>query len=168
MDNREEMKREMVNMSELTLETVHLLTPAAEQRRQTLTEDVQEDILLDGDRSKLGQILYNLTDNAIKYSPDGGKISVILREEERGIVWRVRDNGIGIPQEDQAHIFERFYRVDKARSRETGGTGLGLAITKEIVNAHGGMIKVYSKINEGTTFSVRIPLAKPVRSGGKA
>ena len=66
------------------------------------------------------------------------------------------------------HIFDRFYRVDKDRSRETGGTGLGLAITKEIINAHGGMIKVYSKINEGTTFSVRLPLAKPVKSGGKA
>ena len=110
-----------------------------------------------GDRARLNQILYNLTDNAIKYSPDGGKISVSLREEQEKLVWRVRDNGVGIPAEDQEHIFERFYRVDKARSRETGGTGLGLSIVKQLVTMHGGEITVHSEPNRGSEFKVVFP-----------
>ncbi|MBR2661822.1 MAG: HAMP domain-containing protein [Clostridia bacterium] len=157
MDNREEMKRESVNMSELTLETIHLLTPAAEQRRQTLAEDVRQDIVLYGDRSKLGQILYNLTDNAIKYTPEEGTIRVSLKQEDGRIIWRVKDNGIGIPKDDQEHIFERFYRVDKARGRETGGTGLGLSIVRQMVKMHGGTISVYSEPGQGSEFVVIFP-----------
>ena len=157
LDNREEMKKESVNMSELTLETVHLLTPAAEQRRQTLTEDVQEDIILYGDRSKLSQILYNLTDNAIKYTPEEGTVHVSLKQENGNVIWRVKDNGIGIPADDQDHIFERFYRVDKARGRETGGTGLGLSIVKQMVKMHDGTISVHSVPGEGSEFVVVFP-----------
>ncbi|MCR5565316.1 MAG: HAMP domain-containing protein [Clostridiales bacterium] len=157
MDNREEIKRESVNMSELTLETIHLLTPAAEQRRQTLAEDVRQDIVLYGDRSKLGQILYNLTDNAIKYTPEEGTIRVSLKQEDGRIIWRVKDNGIGIPKDDQEHIFERFYRVDKARGRETGGTGLGLSIVRQMVKMHGGTISVYSEPGQGSEFVVIFP-----------
>ena len=157
MDNRGEMKRESVNMSELTLETIHLLTPAAEQRRQTLAEDVRQDIVLYGDRSKLGQILYNLTDNAIKYTPEEGTIRVSLKQEDGRIIWRVKDNGIGIPKDDQEHIFERFYRVDKARGRETGGTGLGLSIVRQMVKMHGGTISVYSEPGQGSEFVVIFP-----------
>ena len=152
-----EMKKEPVDMSALTTEVLHLLTPAAEKRGQMLDFSITPDIRLNGDRDRLYQILYNLTDNAIKYSPDGGKISVILREEERGIVWRVRDNGVGIPKEDQEHIFERFYRVDKARSRETGGTGLGLSIVKQLVTMHGGEITVRSEPGRGSEFKVVFP-----------
>ena len=151
------MKKEPVDMSGLTTEVLHLLTPAAEKRGQRLDFSITPGIVMNGDRDRLYQILYNLTDNAIKYSPDGGKISVILREEERGIVWRVRDNGVGIPQEDQAHIFERFYRVDKARSRETGGTGLGLSIVKQLVTMHGGEITVRSEPGRGSEFKVVFP-----------
>ena len=151
------MKKEPVDMSGLTTEVLHLLTPAAEKRGQLLDFSITPGIVMNGDRDRLYQILYNLTDNAIKYSPDGGKISVILREEERGIVWRVRDNGVGIPQEDQAHIFERFYRVDKARSRETGGTGLGLSIVKQLVTMHGGEITVRSEPGRGSEFKVVFP-----------
>ena len=151
------MKKEPVDMSGLTTEVLHLLTPAAEKRGQMLDFSITPGIQMSGDRDRLYQILYNLTDNAIKYSPDGGKISVILREEERGIVWRVRDNGIGIPEEDQAHIFERFYRVDKARSRETGGTGLGLSIVKQLVTMHGGEITVRSEPGRGSEFKVVFP-----------
>ena len=157
MDNRKEMRRESVNMSELTLETIHLLTPAAEQRRQTLTDDVREDIMLYGDRSKLGQILYNLTDNAIKYTPEEGTIHVSLKQEDGRIIWRVKDNGIGIPKDDQEHIFERFYRVDKARGRETGGTGLGLSIVRQMVKMHDGSISVYSEPGQGSEFVVVFP-----------
>ena len=112
---------------------------------------------MQGDRLKLNQILYNLTDNAIKYTPEGGHIGIMLTEENGSLVWRVRDDGIGIPEEDQKHIFERFYRVDKARSRETGGTGLGLSIVKQLVAAHGGTISVYSETGKGTEFTVVLP-----------
>ena len=151
------MKKEPVDMSGLTTEVLHLLTPAAEKRGQLLDFSITPGIQMSGDRDRLYQILYNLTDNAIKYSPDGGKISVILREEERGIVWRVRDNGIGIPPEDQEHIFERFYRVDKARSRETGGTGLGLSIVRQMVKMHDGTISVQSEAGKGSEFIVIFP-----------
>ena len=157
MDNKEEMSHETVNMSELTEETVRLLMPAAEKRNHTLTDDVEPDLLLEGDRIKLNQILYNLMDNAIKYTPEGGRIDVSLKEENGDLVWRVRDNGIGIPEEDQEHIFERFYRVDKARSRETGGTGLGLSIVRQMVKMHGGTISVNSRPGEGSEFVVTFP-----------
>ena len=157
LDNREEMKRDTVNMSELTQETIHLLTPTAEQRRQTITEDVQEDLLLYGDRSKLSQILYNLMDNAIKYTPEEGTVHISLKEENGCNIWRVRDNGIGIPADDQEHIFERFYRVDKARGRETGGTGLGLSIVKQMVKMHDGTISVHSEPGKGSEFVVMFP-----------
>jgi len=157
LDNREEMKRESVNMSELTEETIHLLTPAAEQNHQTLSEEIQEDLFVYGDRSKLSQILYNLTDNAIKYTPENGKIHVSLKQENGCVIWRVKDNGIGIPADDQEHIFERFYRVDKARGRETGGTGLGLSIVKQMVKMHDGTISVHSEPGKGSEFVVMFP-----------
>jgi signal transduction histidine kinase len=157
MDNKDEMHRETVDMSELTQETVHLLQPAAEQKNQQLTDDVQPDLVMSGDRIKLNQILYNLMDNAIKYTPENGKIHVSLKEEDGYLVWRVRDNGIGIPEDDQEHIFERFYRVDKARSRETGGTGLGLSIVRQMVKMHDGTISVHSEPDSGAEFVVAFP-----------
>ena len=157
LDNRDEMKRENVDMSGLTRETIHLLTTAAEQKKQTLAEDVQEGLTLYGDRSKLSQILYNLMDNAIKYTPEEGAVRVALKEENGNIVWRVSDNGIGIPDEDREHIFERFYRVDKARGRETGGTGLGLSIVKQMVRMHDGTISVHSEPGKGSEFVVIFP-----------
>jgi signal transduction histidine kinase len=102
--------------------------------------------------------LSNLVENAIKYNIAGGWVQVTLDADNKYFYVTVADSGIGIPEEYQDKIFERFYRVDKARSRETGGTGLGLAITKSIVQMHKGAIKVASKEDEGTTFSVRIPL----------
>ena len=152
-----EMKKEPVDMSALTTEVIHLLRPVAEKRGQRIESAIASDLMMDGDRDRLYQILYNLTDNAIKYSPDGGRINVSLREEEDSLIWRVRDNGVGIPPEDQEHIFERFYRVDKARSRETGGTGLGLSIVKQLVTMHGGEITVRSEPGKGSEFRVVFP-----------
>ncbi len=151
------MKQEPVDMSALTEEVIRLLTPAAENRGQRLESSVEPGLQMMGNRARLNQILYNLTDNAIKYSPDGGRIAVSLRQEAGSLVWRVRDNGIGIPPEDQEHIFERFYRVDKARSRETGGTGLGLSIVKQLVAMHGGEITVRSEPGSGSEFKVVFP-----------
>ena len=151
------MKQEPVNMSALTEEVLRMLSPAAEKRGQHLESNIEPGLQMMGDKARLNQILYNLTDNAIKYSPDGGRIAVSLRAEPEGLVWRVRDNGVGIPPEDQEHIFERFYRVDKARSRETGGTGLGLGIVKQLVSMHGGTITVHSEPNRGSEFKVVFP-----------
>ena len=151
------MKQEPVNMSALTEEVLRMLSPAAEKRGQHLESNIEPGLQMMGDKARLNQILYNLTDNAIKYSPDGGRIAVSLRAEPEGLVWRVRDNGVGIPPEDQEHIFERFYRVDKARSRETGGTGLGLSIVKQLVSMHGGTITVHSEPNRGSEFKVVFP-----------
>ena len=157
LDNKEDMKRDSVDISELTLETIRMLTPAAEQNHQVISEDVEGGLYLYGDKSKLNQIIYNLMDNAIKYTPEEGIISVSLREEDGDIVWRVKDNGVGIPEEDQEHIFERFYRVDKSHSREIGGTGLGLSIVKQMVKMHGGTITVHSEPGKGSEFVVTFP-----------
>ena len=108
---------------------------------------------------KLHQVFYNLMDNAIKYTPGAARSTCTLTRQGKKAVIKVIDTGIGIPKEDQPHIFERFYRVDKARSRETGGTGLGLSIVKQIVLLHGGNIEATSKVGEGTTFTIELPLA---------
>lgn len=159
MDSRRmELHPSMVELSDLVEETLRLLTPAAEQRSQTLTGQITPGISLVADRSKLGQIIYNLTENGLKYTPDGGQVTVSLYTEGRTAVLTVQDNGVGIPKEDQSHIFERFYRVDKARSRETGGTGLGLSIVRQLVTLHKGSIAVDSTPGEGSTFTVRLPM----------
>ena len=136
-----------VDLSALTEETVHTLQIAAEQKGQTLTADIAPGITLDGDSGKLMQIFYNLTDNAIKYTPENGHIAL-----------RLAQSGIGIPEEDQKHIFERFYRVDKARSRATGGTGLGLSIVRQLAAMHGGTVSVSSQPGQGATFTVTLPM----------
>ena len=109
------------------------------------------------DRSRLDQVLINLLDNAVKYSGQGGKVTVSAQQEGELVRVSVRDGGIGIPEKDQSRIFERFYRVDEARSRDQGGTGLGLSIVKHIVQAHGGSVRVESRPGEGSVFSFTLP-----------
>lgn len=118
------------------------------------------DLAVLGDDEAVAQILDNLVDNAIKYTPPGGRITVRWEPTPPGhVTFEVADTGIGIPERDQPRVFERFYRVDRARSREMGGTGLGLAIVKHLVQALNGTVKVTSAVNEGTTFSVTLPRA---------
>jgi two-component system, OmpR family, phosphate regulon sensor histidine kinase PhoR len=112
-----------------------------------------------GDASLLRDVLQNLMDNAIQYTPEGGRIHVNATVGPRDVVVCVSDTGIGIPLIDQERIFERFYRVDAARSREAGGTGLGLSIAKHIVEAHGGRLWVESEVGRGSKFSFSVPLA---------
>ena len=110
------------------------------------------------DRDQIDQVLDNLVSNAIKYTLDGGRIEIAARKVDGGfIAISVKDTGIGIPKKDLGRIFDRFYRVDKARSRNMGGTGLGLSIAREIVKAHGGSISLDSELNEGTTVTVILP-----------
>ncbi len=111
-----------------------------------------------GIEEQLNQVLINLIDNGIKYTPAGGQVQVTLTTEEKWVVLRITDNGIGIPEENLDRIFERFYRVDKARTRQMGGTGLGLSIVKHIVKGHGGEIQVQSQVERGTTFIVKFKM----------
>ena len=108
------------------------------------------------DPQRISQVMTNLIENAIKYGKDNGKVIVHFEEDKKHFVISVRDNGPGIPSEHLPRIFERFYRVDKSRSREKGGTGLGLAIVKHILSAHGSKITVASKVDKGTTFTFKL------------
>jgi len=110
------------------------------------------------DRRRLAEVLQNLLDNAIQYTPAGGQIMVSASLENEEVVFTVSDTGIGIPQADQPRIFERFYRVDVARSREVGGTGLGLSIAKHLVEVHGGRIWVESAVGQGSQFHFSVPI----------
>jgi signal transduction histidine kinase len=123
--------------------------------------EVEEEIRIRGDELRLRQMFLNLISNAIKYTPEGGRLEIGLKMLEDSAVISINDSGIGIPEEHLAHIFDRFYRVDKARNRMDGGTGLGLSIVKWIVEAHGGSIQVTSEVQKGSSFSVRLPLEGP-------
>ena len=128
------------------------------QKSQGAGEKADEELFLTGSDILIYRMLYNLVENAIKYNHENGWVHVSLNADHKYFYLKVEDSGLGIPQEDQAHIFERFYRVDKSHSREIGGTGLGLAIARNAVIVHRGSIKVHSNEGEGTTFTVRIPL----------
>ena len=130
----------------------------AKNHGHTLTCEYEPNIpQVTGDREKLQQVLVNIVSNSIKYTADGGKIEIKAKKEEGGALICVADNGMGIPEEDQPRLFERFYRVEKARSSNAGGSGLGLAIAKEIIEAHGGSIWVQSKVGEGTKMYIFVP-----------
>lgn len=135
------------------------LRPIAKKRNiEVIFESIRE-VSADVDEVKISLAFNNLVENAIKYNVDNGWVKVTLDADHKSFSVTVEDSGIGIPEEFREHIFERFYRVDKARSRETGGTGLGLSITKSVILMHKGTIKVESREGEGTTFVVRIPLS---------
>lgn len=132
---------------------------AAADRGVTLESDLpHEPVVVVGESDGLELVANNLIDNALKYTPEGGRVLVVLRSDGDHAELVVEDTGVGIAREHQDRIFERFYRVDKARSRELGGTGLGLSIVKHVCRAHGGMVRVESSLGRGSTFRVRIPL----------
>ncbi len=134
--------------------------PRAQSKNQNLTIELDsecEAVLVRADEEAIRQILDNLVDNAINYTPTGGRIHVACRVSDDAVAIDVRDNGIGIPREDLPRVFERFFRVDKARSREVGSTGLGLSIVKHLVQSLGGKVSVESRLNAGSTFRVSLP-----------
>ena len=108
-------------------------------------------------KGMMEELLYNLCDNAIRYNKEGGNVNVIIKEEDDSVELQVKDTGIGIPQKSLERVFERFYRVDKSRSKQTGGTGLGLAIVKHIVAKHNARIELQSELGKGTTITVIFP-----------
>ncbi len=147
-----------VNINELLELILKRLTPIAKRQNIEMIYESFRPVIAEIDEVKLSLAISNLIENAIKYNVEDGWVRVSLNADHKYFFIKVSDSGIGIPQDAQDFIFERFYRVDKARSRETGGTGLGLAITKNVIQMHRGAVKVYSKEGEGTTFNVRIPL----------
>lgn len=134
------------------------LKPQADQKKLNIETSVQDNLIGYGDEIQLTQVMRNLIDNAVKYTPEGGHIYVDAGQRDNDLVISVQDTGIGIPHGEIGRIFERFYRVDKARSRQLGGTGLGLAIVKDIVEAHGGKIEVEAQLGKGSRFTVILPL----------
>jgi signal transduction histidine kinase len=153
-----DMNIAQININELLEQILKRLTPIAKKHNIEVIYESFRPVIAEVDEVKLSLAISNLIENAIKYNVEDGWVRVSLNADHKYFFIKVSDSGIGIPEEAQDFIFERFYRVDKARSRETGGTGLGLAITKNAIQMHRGAIKVYSKEGEGTTFNVRIPL----------
>ena len=161
--NRLGLEKEFINMNELVLHIVNRFEvvlqsePYRNKNYSILTDITKRDLWVELDQDKMTQVLDNIINNAIKYSPDGGRIIVRLMETHTDIIVSVSDEGLGIARKDIPHLFDRFYRVDKARSRAMGGSGLGLAIAQEVVQLHGGKIWVNSIENKGSTFFVSLP-----------
>ena len=157
---------EPVAGADVVSEAVGRLRPAAEQRGIGLEVDAVDDVDVAGDRRQLTSALYNLLDNAVKYSDAGTPVRVAARVQADGtVVLSVTDRGIGIPARDLERVFERFYRVDQARSRQTGGTGLGLAIVRHVAVNHRGSVDVDSRLGEGSTFTLVLPALNPPAVG---
>ena len=161
-----QFKKEPLHIGSVIERTIAMIKPLAEKKQHRLRSQVAADLpLISGDEERLVQVLANLLDNAIKYTPEGGQITVAARRispsraeaPRTSIELTVTDTGIGIPEQDRPRVFERFYRVDKARSRELGGTGLGLAIVRHIVEGHGGQVWVEGNMPTGSRFVVRLP-----------
>ncbi len=153
-----QLRHELVEIDSLLLEVYRQGQALADGVNLRLT--TQDRAVVTGDPDRLKQLLLNLVDNALKYTPAGGRVSLGLARENGWVRIDIADTGVGIPAEDLPHIFERFYRVDKARSRKHGGTGLGLSIARWIADVHGGHIDVESEVGEGTTFTVWLPEAR--------
>ena len=149
-----------VQLDQLCQEAVKRIAPIAGKKNIAIESNLAPFSAV-GDPVKLEQVFFNIVDNAVKYTDQGGTVKVRLRPSGEWALVEISDNGIGIPQKDLPHIFDRFYRVDKARSRDTGGTGLGLSIVDKIVKMHGGRIDVTSREGEGTTFSIYLPIEPP-------
>ena len=149
---------EQVDINQLIKQILKRLRPIAQKRDIEMTFETIREVNADVDETKLSLAINNLIENAIKYNKDGGYVKVSIDADHKFFYIKVKDSGDGIAPEYQDLIFERFYRIDKARSRQTGGTGLGLAITRNVIHMHDGIIKVSSKEGEGTMFTVRIPL----------
>jgi two-component system phosphate regulon sensor histidine kinase PhoR len=156
---RQKFEFETYFIDDILREEIDVMRPLAEKREISLLRDIAgEDVTVCCDSEAVSQILSNLLDNAVKYTPPRGCITVGAQTAGDFIEVYVRDTGIGIPSEDLPRLFERFYRVDKARSRELGGTGLGLSIVKHLVAAHGGSTRVESRVNQGSTFFFTLPV----------
>jgi two-component system sensor histidine kinase SenX3 len=156
-------KPTLVNLDHVVTSAIEQTTVVADARRIEVARGGAKKIRVIGDESLLTTAVHNLVSNAIHYSPDGARVGVGVRVSDDVVEIAVTDQGIGIDEQDLDRVFERFYRVDPARSRETGGTGLGLSIVKHVVQNHGGEVKVWSRRGRGSTFTIRLPEASESR-----
>ncbi|MDW4323711.1 ATP-binding protein [Staphylococcus saprophyticus] len=154
VEQQTEIVTEYVSLSEIAESTIKNMQNIAEEKQITIVNEIKPDIVIDANKDKVSQVALNLLSNAVSYSKASSEVIVRVYKDANKRIMEVQDFGIGISAEDQQHIFERFYRVDKARSRDSGGTGLGLSITKHIMETHNGRINVFSRPNEGSTFRV--------------
>jgi two-component system phosphate regulon sensor histidine kinase PhoR len=163
LDDQERSERlvDEVPVAEVLKSALQTISPQAQEKNIALTQDLgglsSERASLFWEKERMHQAIFNLLDNAVKYTPPGGKVTLSAREDEKEISIAVTDTGLGIPKEHLARIFERFYRVDRNRSRELGGTGLGLSIVKHIVEAHKGKVEARSDLGRGSTFTITFP-----------
>ena len=149
---------ELINLKDVVMGINKNLIPIAEKESKQLILNADDDILIMANKDILWQAVYNIIDNALKYTSEQGKVEVTLIKETKRAIIVVKDDGVGIASEDVHRIFDRFYRVDKARSRETGGTGLGLSIAHSAIEFHNGSIEVTSRPGEGSEFKIILPL----------
>jgi len=158
-----EAKREWVqfDLAELAATTADQMSLLAEDKGISVKCDSQPHVVVQGDRARLKQVVVNLLDNAIKYTANGGSIQLNVTRQNGHAILDVTDSGIGIPADAVPHVFDRFFRVDKARSRDEGGAGLGLSIVKSVCTAHGAEVQVESALGKGSRFRIKLPLARP-------
>jgi two-component system sensor histidine kinase SenX3 len=168
IEAEEEPTREPVPVHLVVAQAAERVRAAAQEKEMTINfgEPAQR-LSVVGDRRQLVSAVYNLLDNAVKYSPLGSIVEVRGRQDGDWVELSVRDHGIGIPERDLERIFERFYRVERARARQLGGTGLGLAMVRHVVSNHNGEVRVESQEGQGSTFTLRLP-ATPLSSVGRA
>ena len=166
LDNkRTQWSIEKFDTSKMLAHIIEVMRVDADAHSHTLTYDAPTELVhITADKERIEQVLINILSNAIKYTPDGGTVTLSARAQSDSVKFEVRDTGIGIPEEDLPHLFERFYRVEKSRTSETGGTGLGLAIAKEIVEAHGGSISVTSTVGKGSVVTIVLPIETKLKS----
>jgi signal transduction histidine kinase len=155
-----------VNVSNVVNSALRMLRPLANERNVTISMDIAPRSVIYATDDDLYQIIFNLTENAIKYNLQGGWVKIKSVVEDECVKISVSDTGIGVPDEDLPHIFDRFYRVDKARSREAGGSGLGLSIVRDTVAVHGGSIKAWRRNGGGMVFQVSFPYGCNVETIG--
>ncbi len=153
-----------VDLAELAATTADQMNLLAEDKGISVQCAPVQKVVVEGDRSRLKQVVVNLLDNAIKYTPGGGSIQLNVSRQNGHAILDVTDSGIGIPADAVPHVFDRFFRVDKARTRNEGGAGIGLSIVKSICTAHGAEVEVESAVGKGSRFRVKLPLAQPPRN----
>ncbi|MBO9128472.1 HAMP domain-containing sensor histidine kinase [Bacillus sp. 165] len=154
------IKKHPTVFAQLIEDVLEAYEPVSAEKSIMLQHELDPDIIANIDEDRIQQVLHNLLDNAIRYTPEGGVISIMLKQVGGKCILRISDTGVGIPKEHLDKLGERFYRVDKARSRQSGGTGLGLAIVKQIVEVHEGTIEFMSEVGEGTVISIEFPVVE--------
>lgn len=158
MDQTSQLQIDMVSIGDIVADVYEKLEPLATNKEISFTfTKPEEDVLIPVDRDSITEAIYNITDNSIKYTENGGTVKVELMRDLGNILIRISDTGIGIPKDEIQKVFDRFYRVDKARARDTGGTGLGLSIAMDTVKLHGGYIEVSSEEEKGSIFTIVLP-----------